>query len=346
MKTTNSFHRTPPHIAEFVMSLTGNGTYLDLCCGDGALTNDTDVENLISVDIDKSLLKKVKQGKKVCLDVLSLTDQEQFNFIESINENIDYILMNPPFENYKQFVDIAVELVYNTNFRDTKGIFVLPKKAITELDFSKFGLVSNTLFDKVNFGTSIVDICVLVVNSQIASEIKITEFISNEVLNPNSALFLGVLNNFTLGKTYKGTFIHDSYTLPCEFGKTEWRTDFVHDMYEYAVSTFFDEGYIPTMDEILLQIQDYIRVWDDCFTVENKYIRDTTDIILFDNYESFILNEISVEICDRFLDYVGYGSKTLEGYREVTYRVYQDSKLFALLRKNRLMDRLLNVNLT
>lgn len=355
MKTENSFHRTPQHIVDFVMSLTYNGRFLDLCSGDGALTNSEELESLVSIDINFNLLKKVKQGKKINANLLGFSDKNHEELKNKIIEDIgdfDYVLMNPPFENYKQFVDIALEIMESSD--NSKGIFILPKKALSELNFNDFGVESKTVFNQVDFGTAIVDIVVIKVKIGTIRIYKKCEFlhkkseIPNKFVNPNSAKFLSILEDFdfVLGASYKGTFIHDSYTLPNEQGKVEWRTDFMFSGDEYAISTFFEEEHTPTMDEIIRQVQDYLRLWAECFIIEKK---PSSTILAYEKldfceHEKFLSDEIDIEICDKYLDYVGFETKTLDDYRKVSYRVYQDYKLFRLIEKGNVYIELLNVD--
>lgn len=349
MKTENSFHRTPQYIVDFVMSLTNNGSFLDLCAGDGALTNSEELESLVSIDINKNLLKNVKQGKKINANLLGFNDKSQKEAKQKLLDDIgyfDYLLMNPPFENYKDFLSAALDILeWNS---DAKAIFILPKKALAELTFNAYGIESKTVFNNVDFGTAIVDIVVIKLQYR-AIEIDKKKEISNEFINPQCAKFISILSefNFALGATYKGVFIHDSYTFPCESGTIEWRTDFLFNGDEYSVSTFFEQDHIPTMDEIVRQIQDYIRLWVDCFFIEKVSIasnRISYEPLHFCEYNYF-LSETDIKVCDKFLDYVGFEAKTLDDYRKVSFRVYQDYKLFKLIENTRVFDELLNIDL-
>ncbi len=349
MQTLNSFHHTPQEIVNFMQDFFDSDWHIvDLCAGNGALTNGFECNHLTSIDINKKLLEKIEQGEKICANVLALTNKNlneeqkkvQTEIIIKI-EDADCFVMNPPFENYKDFLNVAFELMREGCF----GIFILPKRAIKEMEWNN---ITNTkVFEQVDFGTANTDI-VVVTTIKNGSHILTAKNQISLVVNNQVAKFLAILSKsgFILGNTYKGTFIHDSYTSPYEIGKVEWRTDFTFDGNEYAVSTFFDVEYQPNINDIVLQVQQYMSFWSEFFIDSSRGTHYAKEKYSFDSSDLF-LNEVDEAICYETMEYLGYENPKLEDFRKLSYRLYQDYKIFTpIISGNlQLFFELLNVDL-
>lgn len=328
MKTKNSFHRTPQHIAEYVLSLCGDGSYIDLCAGDGALTNGAEIEDLTSIDIDQNLLDSITQGKRVQTDLSIFLDFDvEFPF------QADYILMNPPFENYKVFLEILQNVMERTG--DCKAVLILPKKALQEVDFSKC-MESHIVFNQVDFRTAIVDIVVLKIsNNSFDLNAPETQIIENTCEKVGH--FLNILDSYKLilGNTYQGQFLQDSYSIKNENDLVEWRTDFElqhtasYSSYStLSVSTFFKEGFTPTLRDVCEQVQLYVRYYIECFTVENRHYKHE-ELTHFD-YNTFLV-DLPIENVNKCLEFLNVKKDDLDTLRTLSYRLYQDNKLFNLV---------------
>jgi 16S rRNA G966 N2-methylase RsmD len=357
MKTQNSFHQTPNYIVDYVVSLYNTESKIvDLCAGNGALTNSFEIENLVSIDINNNLLKQINQGKKIWANVLKLIGDANNSEEKKIKKKIlkeikdfDYLIMNPPFENYKDFLNVAFSLIKKGGY----GIFILPKKTLTEIKWQS--IESHKIFDKVDFGTAIVDI--VVVKCGYIECYKKTSNKENEIslhCNNSTAKFLKVLSKeigFKLRETFKSKFLSDDLLTPFEIGKVEWRTNFdintdngKSNSY-YQVSTFFDEGYTPNLNDIVLQIQQYMQFWEQHFVDCEKGVQRAKFRWYFGDYCEFLIN-VDIETCNNVLDYLGYEEKILENIRVLVRRFYQDYKLFDMFDKKLwLLYDLLNIDL-
>jgi hypothetical protein len=335
MKTKNSFHRTPQRISEYVLSLCGDGSYIDLCAGDGALTNGAEIEDLTSIDIDQNLLDSITQGKRVQADLSIFLDFDvEFPF------QADYILMNPPFENYKVFLEILQNVMERTG--DCKAVLILPKKALQEVDFSKC-IESHIVFNQVDFGTAIVDIVVLKINNNAFNlDVPETQIVENTCEKVGQ--FLNILDSYKLilGNTYQGKFLQDSYSIKNENNLVEWRTKFTLNLGyaagdDLAVSTFFKEGFTPTLRDVCEQVQWYIRYFLECFTVPHKHYTKTEELTSFDSYDDFIFN-LPIENVNKCLEFLDVEKSDLDILRTLSYRFYQDNKLFTLFELKHLTE--------